>query len=269
MDVGYGVSHGPGDVDVVIAVEVRVDAALQAHLGGAHAGSVSGPSGNLVQGQEVGGAPEVERQRPFREAAEPTLVGAHICVVDIPVGHPGDLVSDGPTAKLVSHLGNGGYLGSAGPEEGQQLLVPGLLPVQDSVEDLADPTPGRAFCGDKDGRGDRYSGVPRRRSVSDLTDLCTVGGKDLLDGLREERPGVVATQPLGVATVGDREMEVRVKPTVGVLDVLRVDGEAGGQTEAPLLGRRTEPIQVWPGSLGIHVVGGDGRDSPPVVDPGI
>ena len=118
VDVGYGVTYGPGDVDVVIAVKVRVDSALQAHLGGTHTSSVSGPSGNLVQGQEVGGAPEVERQGPLGEAAEPTFVCTYICVVDIPVGHPGDLISDGSTAKLVGYFGNGGYLGPAGPEEG-------------------------------------------------------------------------------------------------------------------------------------------------------
>ena len=35
VDVGRRLLHGPGDVDVVVAVEVGVDAALQAHLGGA------------------------------------------------------------------------------------------------------------------------------------------------------------------------------------------------------------------------------------------
>ena len=35
VDVGRRVLHRPGDVDVVVAVEVGVDAALQAHLGGA------------------------------------------------------------------------------------------------------------------------------------------------------------------------------------------------------------------------------------------
>ena len=64
-------------------------------------------------------------------------------------------------------------------------------------------------------------------------------------------------------------MDARVKPAVGVPDVLRVDGEAGGQSEAPLLGGRTEPIQVWSGARRIHVVGGDGRNAPPVVDPRI
>ena len=35
VDVGRGRLHRPGDVDVVVAVEVGVDAALEAHLGGA------------------------------------------------------------------------------------------------------------------------------------------------------------------------------------------------------------------------------------------
>ena len=65
-------------------------------------------------------------------------------------------------------------------------MVSGLFPGQDSVEDLADPTPGRAFRWDKDGGRDRHPGIPRRGSMSDLTDLCTVGGNDLLDGLWEE-----------------------------------------------------------------------------------
>ena len=39
VDVGRGLLHGPGDVDVVVAVEVGVDAALQADLGGAELGA--------------------------------------------------------------------------------------------------------------------------------------------------------------------------------------------------------------------------------------
>ena len=35
VDLGRDLVHGPGDVDVVVAVEVGVDAALEAHLGGA------------------------------------------------------------------------------------------------------------------------------------------------------------------------------------------------------------------------------------------
>ena len=38
VHVGHRVLHRPGDVDVVVAVEARVDAALQADLGGAQVG---------------------------------------------------------------------------------------------------------------------------------------------------------------------------------------------------------------------------------------
>ena len=114
VDVGYGVSYGLSDVDVVVAVKVGVDSTLQAHLGSAHAGSVGGSSGDLVKAQEVGSTPKVERQWPFREAAESTFVGAHVRVVDISVGYPGDLFPDGSLAKLVGYFGNCGHLGPAG-----------------------------------------------------------------------------------------------------------------------------------------------------------
>ena len=42
VDVGRGLLHRPGDVDVVVAVEARVDAALQADLGGAEVGGLDG-----------------------------------------------------------------------------------------------------------------------------------------------------------------------------------------------------------------------------------
>ena len=95
---------------------------------------------------------------------------------------------------------------------------------QDSVQDFADSPPGRTLRRNKDGGGDWYSGVPRRGSVSDLTDLGTVGSNYFLDGLWEKGPRIVTAQPFGVATVGDWEVEVEVKPPVGVSDVLWVDG---------------------------------------------
>ena len=53
VHVGRGVLHGPGDVDVVVAVEARVDAALQAHLGGAELGGLAHPPGDVVERQQV------------------------------------------------------------------------------------------------------------------------------------------------------------------------------------------------------------------------
>ena len=50
VDVGGGLLHGPGDVDVVVAVEVGVDAALQADLGGAELGGLARALGDVVEG---------------------------------------------------------------------------------------------------------------------------------------------------------------------------------------------------------------------------
>ena len=54
VDVGRGLLHGPGDVDVVVAVEVGVDAALEAHLGGAQRDGFADPLGDVVEGEQVG-----------------------------------------------------------------------------------------------------------------------------------------------------------------------------------------------------------------------
>ena len=50
VDVGRGLVHRPGDVDVVVAVEVGVDAALQAHLGGAEVGAPRAPARRCRRG---------------------------------------------------------------------------------------------------------------------------------------------------------------------------------------------------------------------------
>ena len=50
VDVGRGVLHGPGDVDVVVAVEARVDAALEADLGGAEVATPRAPARRCRRG---------------------------------------------------------------------------------------------------------------------------------------------------------------------------------------------------------------------------
>ena len=43
--------------------------------------------------EQVGRPPEVERERALGEGAEPALEGADVGVVDVAVGHEGDLVA--------------------------------------------------------------------------------------------------------------------------------------------------------------------------------
>ena len=74
-----------------------MDATLQTDLGGAHPGGLGGPAGYLVHLQQIGRTPEVQRQRALGEPAETALVGTHVRVIDISVGHPRDLVADPST----------------------------------------------------------------------------------------------------------------------------------------------------------------------------
>ena len=61
VHVGHRLLHGPGDVDVVVAVEVGVDAALQGDLGGAERRGLACPVGDVVEGEQVRRAAQVER----------------------------------------------------------------------------------------------------------------------------------------------------------------------------------------------------------------
>ena len=49
VDVGGDLVHGPGHVDVVVAVEVRMDAALQADFGGADLDALDHPLLDVFQ----------------------------------------------------------------------------------------------------------------------------------------------------------------------------------------------------------------------------
>ena len=47
-----------------------------------------------------------------------------------------------------------------------------------------------------------------------------------------------------------------------------MQGEPFEEQVAPAFGGAFQFLQVWPGTLGVYVVGGNGRDAAPVVDPG-
>ena len=119
-----------------------MDAALQAHLGRAASRRLHGALGDVVEGEQVRRPPQVERQRPLAEAAERAPERAHVGVVDVAVDDVGDRVADGLAAQVVGHLGHRGDLGTAGPEQGDDLRLPDLLAGPDAVEHLAD----RAAC---------------------------------------------------------------------------------------------------------------------------
>ena len=138
VDVGRRLLHGSGDVEVVLAVEVGVDASLQAHLGRAHVPRLTDATGDLLEGQEVRLASEVEGEWTFRESAELALERAHVRVVDVAVRHPGDVVAHGLAAQLVGQRRHGEDLGAAGREQGGDLVLAHLLAGADAVEHRGD-----------------------------------------------------------------------------------------------------------------------------------
>ena len=92
-------AHRRDHVDVVVAVEVGVDAALQADLGGAALLGLAHALADLVEGQEVGIAAQVERERPLGKGAEAALESADVGVVDVAV----DDEADGVAHESPSH----------------------------------------------------------------------------------------------------------------------------------------------------------------------
>ena len=55
-----GIFHRMANVDVIVAVETRMDAALQCDLGGAHFPCFTRSGGDVVEGKEIRSAAQVE-----------------------------------------------------------------------------------------------------------------------------------------------------------------------------------------------------------------
>ena len=248
-------ADGPDDLQVVVAVELGVDAALQADLGGPHGLGLGHPVGDVAELEQVRRTPQVERQRPLGEGAELALEGADVGVVDVPVGHVGDLVAHDVVAELVGHLGHGPHLGAAGAEQGDDLVLVDRLSGQHRVEHLGDRT---ADGGQGDHLGSGGGGRHRQR------------GKEFRRReLAARRPRVVATETFGVGCVEHRESEGRIEPGGRLEGELGVDGEPGGQHMTGGLGGGPQDPECRPGPLRVDVVGGDRGHASPVVDAGL
>ena len=212
VEVGGDLLHRPGHVEVVVAVEVGVDPALEADLGGAVVDGLEDPPLDLVTVQEVRVATQVQGERALREGAEPAAERADVRVVDVAVPHEGDDVTDRVASQLVGDVGDQAHVGAPRREQRDDLVDVGGLAGQDPVEDLADRAARRP------GRRRRAEHVGRRR-------------------VAPRRPVVVPGQTLGVGGVQDRGAYPLVEPALGVERVLGVHGEARSQRLAGGLGR--------------------------------
>ena len=212
-------------LEVVVAVEARVDPALQADLGGALRLGLDDASGDLVDLEQVGAAAQVERQRALREGAEPALESADVRVVDVPVGDEGDGVADGLAAELVGDLGDGDHLGAAGGEKGDDLVLADLLAPSTPASTSATAPAAAPISALPDvparDRGRRHAG-----RVPGQVDRARAGRRHVA----ARAPDRVAGEALGVGTVQDGKAQLLGhEPPVGPL---RVDGEARAPAHA-------------------------------------
>ena len=205
VDLRRDLLHRARDVEVVVAVEVGMDAALQAHLGGAAVDRLDDAPLDLVEVEEVRVAAQVERQRALGEGAEPALERADVRVVDVAVAHEGDGVADGvergagrrppPTSR------------KSGPRAPSSVTIsstPTSSPA--STPSSTSPTGVRARA--------VHPGGTRRGQQRGRRDVAARG------------PRVVAGEAFEVGRAAHREAHVVVQPAVAVAHVLGVHGEA-------------------------------------------
>ena len=228
-----------------------MDAALEAHLGGPPLLGFAHPVGDLAQLEQVGRAPEVEREGAFGEGAELALEGADVGVVDVPVGHVGDLVTHRLAPELVGHIGHGPDLGAPGREQGDDLVLAHGLAELDPGQHVAHRAAGGAasVTTGGDGAGADRPGDHRRASG---TERAGGGGVSPPEHQGWSRPSPSASE---ASSTGKR---IGLgQPAVGVESELGVEGQPGRQREPGRLGGVAQDRESGPGPLGIDVVGGD------------
>ena len=101
VNVGCRGFYGTRYVDVIVAVKIGVNAALQRDLGGAKCVTFAHALGNVVERQQIWRAPQVEAERALGKPAELAFERAHVGVVDVAVVHPSDVVAHSGAAQFV------------------------------------------------------------------------------------------------------------------------------------------------------------------------
>ena len=108
---------------VEVAGELGVDAALEAHLGGAPLPRFDAALHDLGDRHQVRVAAQVERPRPLREGAEAAAEVALVGVVDVAVDDVADRVAVDPAPQLVGDRGDGIHLVATRSEEPLDLVT--------------------------------------------------------------------------------------------------------------------------------------------------
>ena len=140
VHIGNSRLHRLGDVDVIVAIKVGVNTALQCHLSGTKSSSFHCAVGNVIKSEQVRRTAKVERHRTFGESAELALVRTHVGVVDVAVVHPGNCVAHGFEAKFVGIVGDVADFWSTCTEQVDKFLFAKFLTIAMSFDDLSNTT---------------------------------------------------------------------------------------------------------------------------------
>ncbi len=224
----------------------RVDAALDAHLGGAARPRFAGASGDLVQGEIVGPAAQVLAQPALGEGAEAALIDAEVGIGDVAVDDVAHRLAIDFAPQRVGRPADAPEIGVARREQGDDFRFVRLAP-------------GAGFL-------QRAIQQPARRAG-------TVAGQKLRLRLRRRRaarrPGIGARMAGRIHQRQRAPPGLRRQPVFCGLEIARINGQALDQHLAGAGAVPRQRLDLRPGRLGIDVIRRDRRDAAPVVDAGL
>ncbi len=214
-------------------------------------GGLADPPGDVVQGEQVGRAPQVERQRALGEAAELALERADVGVVDVAVADPGDRVAD--EARGAGRRRPRRRPPTSRPRAANRATIsssPGAWPaaIPSSTSRMRPRAPARRACGTSVGGSTDGPAVPGGVAPADLHDLGAACRSSMASLIRSGKNAPGSSRPMPSAS--DRsftgEVEGGVDPAGRVGDEVGVDREAGASSEAGGLGGSAEDVEGRP-----------------------
>ena len=123
------------DTHIEVTGELRMDAALEGHLGRTLVPCLLRPLHDLGDTHQIGIAPQIETAWPLRERTESAPEVAHVGVVDVAVDHVGDGLTDSLPAEAVGRECDRIHLIAPCPEQRLDLFHAGRRAVEGSLED--------------------------------------------------------------------------------------------------------------------------------------
>ena len=137
MHFWNSVFHCTRDVDVIVAIEIGVDATLQSDFSCSHFPRLCCTLCNVVEREQIRGTTQVEAEWALRKTTELALESAHVGVVDIAVVHPGDGVANSALAQVVGKFSNGVHFAPASAEQRNNLLLIGQIAGFNAIKNFA------------------------------------------------------------------------------------------------------------------------------------